>query len=1067
LATTQDIIRRLVVVAEERGVTQLEARLRAVADAGGSVAAANATVATSTDRSERAVLSATRAFEGLERRFIPTAREASNLDRQLQQLIRFGQQTGEWGRVDQVFDAIAQSSQAAAQNVERLALAQRGLAEHFRNQVELSTGVTRTPASRLGASGSALAEQAAQMDKLEKEARELLQAIDPVGQAQVRLAEATERVNLMLKNGILAPQQAAAALKVMEHNATLASKGVSVTAAQFTNLGFQLNDVASGLLMGQSPMTILVQQGGQVYQALQGPNGVMASIREVGSRAAGFFTPARVALAGFAAAALYGATAVSRFSTLNKDFNVTVTGLGQGMGLTANQFREFNSAIAEGQGLSVSAAAGITNALARTGRISAENIKLITGVAKDMATTLGVEVPEATQLLANAFKNPAEGISTLNDQFQFMDAAAMRMVRSLIAQGNTQEAIRQTVERLPPALAKYEQNVGAVAKAWEWVKRSASDADLAVGQFLSNLSKGPDAAQRLKDVNAQLREAEDTSNRARQGRTAGTSDAIPGGIGVFSTGFSRSMMKPPAELRTQAYDAAEDARRQQQLQAAQMREASQREIRNLSLELEKMIPGLARGSKEFRDANDSLVTLRKGFNQATPALTEMALGLRGLTVGSVEYEQRLSDMKEALSVQEQVTRSLTGTNGLRLTQEQIEAEQLRITNQLLTETNSARIGELNARQKQLSLAGQGITTGQAENAIAAERTQQATRRAFAISEDIRAREKQNAQEMTFGRTQEISNQLLAVELQYRGQRMELSDREKEAFRGIIDATMRRNEVMQIGNRLYGEFRQPALDFQNTLAAINALMAQGVGNANQYAAAILDARIKMEDSQKTMQGGFNAGLLQLQKDFGDSSAMMKGFVTSTGNSMVTTLADITSGTTTASEGFKNLATTVLRAASEMIIKMMVLGPLMKMLGGAFGGGGAVGYGSGMDILAGVAHSGGIVGVNGVKRFVHPAYFENAPRFHSGGIAGNEIPAILRANEEVLTPENPRHIMNGGGGGTINVNVNGARGNQEIMDMVAAGVKQGIGSYDASLNQGGLARKMSNVRIRGQR
>jgi hypothetical protein len=141
--------------------------------------------------------------------------------------------------------------------------------------------------------------------------------------------------------------------------------------------------------------------------------------------------------------------------------------------------------------------------------------------------------------------------------------------------------------------------------------------------------------------------------------------------------------------------------------------------------------------------------------------------------------------------------------------------------------------------------------------------------------------------------------------------------------------------------------------------------------------------------------------------------------------------------------------------------------MKMLGGAFGGGGAVGYGSGMDILAGVAHSGGIVGVNGVKRFVHPAYFENAPRFHSGGIAGNEIPAILRANEEVLTPENPRHIMNGGGGGTINVNVNGARGNQEIMDMVAAGVKQGIGSYDASLNQGGLARKMSNVRIRGQR
>jgi hypothetical protein len=59
------------------------------------------------------------------------------------------------------------------------------------------------------------------------------------------------------------------------------------------------------------------------------------------------------------------------------------------------------------------------------------------------------------------------------------------------------------------------------------------------------------------------------------------------------------------------------------------------------------------------------------------------------------------------------------------------------------------------------------------------------------------------------------------------------------------------------------------------------------------------------------------------------------------------------------------------------------------------------------------------------------------------------------------------MNGGGSGSITVNVEGARGNQEIMDMVSAGVRQGITSYDASLNQGGLARKMSNVRIRGQR
>jgi hypothetical protein len=39
--------------------------------------------------------------------------------------------------------------------------------------------------------------------------------------------------------------------------------------------------------------------------------------------------------------------------------------------------------------------------------------------------------------------------------------------------------------------------------------------------------------------------------------------------------------------------------------------------------------------------------------------------------------------------------------------------------------------------------------------------------------------------------------------------------------------------------------------------------------------------------------------------------------------------------------------------------------------------------------------------------------------------------------------------GGGGGVININVSGARGNQEIQQMVNAGVSQGIAGYDRGL------------------
>jgi hypothetical protein len=55
------------------------------------------------------------------------------------------------------------------------------------------------------------------------------------------------------------------------------------------------------------------------------------------------------------------------------------------------------------------------------------------------------------------------------------------------------------------------------------------------------------------------------------------------------------------------------------------------------------------------------------------------------------------------------------------------------------------------------------------------------------------------------------------------------------------------------------------------------------------------------------------------------------------------------------------------------------------------------------------------------------FAGAQRFHSGGIVGlgpNEKPIIAMNDEEVIRRDDPRHILNGGGGrGAVNLkNVN---------------------------------------------
>ena len=65
-----------------------------------------------------------------------------------------------------------------------------------------------------------------------------------------------------------------------------------------------------------------------------------------------------------------------------------------------------------------------------------------------------------------------------------------------------------------------------------------------------------------------------------------------------------------------------------------------------------------------------------------------------------------------------------------------------------------------------------------------------------------------------------------------------------------------------------------------------------------------------------------------------------------------------------------------------------------------------------------HQGGIVGSEATfSRYVHPAYFDDAPKFHTGGIAGDEVPIIAKRGEGVFTQGQMAAM--GGGGQQMNI------------------------------------------------
>jgi tape measure domain-containing protein len=124
---------------------------------------------------------------------------------------------------------------------------------------------------------------------------------------------------------------------------------------------------------------------------------------------------------------------------------------------------------------------------------------------------------------------------------------------------------------------------------------------------------------------------------------------------------------------------------------------------------------------------------------------------------------------------------------------------------------------------------------------------------------------------------------------------------------------------------------------------------------------------------------------------------------------------------ARQAFLQFAADFLLQIARMIIQQAIFNALQA----AFGG-------TGFGALIGLGHTGGLVGSSRVgsgnsSRQISPLAFAGAMRYHSGGIVGlrpGEVPIIAKQGEEMLTRDDPRHMLNGGlsgGSGKPQINV----------------------------------------------
>ena len=436
--------------------------------------------------------------------------------------------------------------------------------------------------------------------------------------------------------------------------------------------------------------------------------------------------------------------------------------------------------------------------------------------------------------------------------------------------------------------------------------------------------------------------------------------------------------------------------------------------------------------KAFRAIIDDLhISIRKGapdFDTFSKRISEMAThqpALRDAAIRLLKISKNATDMAQKVALAEASLRLLQGTAteadrellNLSGTIKKVDMGRFREQHELalksLTAFGPGAKAQIAYLEKRLELQErvnrQEMTAAQQEEQANAARVLALRGAAIAMSEAARAREL-DARQSTESAREEIAM-------------VGRSAVEQERLRAITQA---RHQLDQEADRIRQPRDEAHLARLTREIDLQAKLKQQVAERKALDDAAFErAQIFRSDSEQQvasrlrgiygndyvnhMDGAIAAQLrlnevLKATRDIGKEA--FKGFV-----------QDIIAGKSFL-EALGNALNRIAQKLLDMAIDQMfakAFGGMGGNIFGMFGGGGGMTTGMGAptgNTLSFLYHGGGMAGVNGERRWVHSAYFENAPRMHNGGIAGDEVPAILKRGEPVFRNfEHARQVVGG--------------------------------------------------------
>ena len=261
----------------------------------------------------------------------------------------------------------------------------------------------------------------------------------------------------------LGKEAEAAIAKIAAFDAKTGQLGKSAFASrnQLLTLQYTISDVVASAGSGISPLTILLQQGGQVYDAFAGQGGIRAGISAV----TGIFTPFRVAVLGGAGALISLGVAAFKGAEQTKVFNDAIALSGNFAGQTAGGFTALTRAIADSGAVTASSAREFGQALIATGEIGPQVFGQATEAATLYGQATGKTAKEVAQSFASMTRDVTKWTADNNRQLNLVTLAQFEQIKSLQEQGREAEAQAIVYDALTNRLKTLDSNLGILDRA--------------------------------------------------------------------------------------------------------------------------------------------------------------------------------------------------------------------------------------------------------------------------------------------------------------------------------------------------------------------------------------------------------------------------------------------------------------------------------------------------------------------------------------------------------------------------------------------------------------------------